>query len=232
MHTMLSKTILLAVLPVLQAQRHPGFGSTYDVSWMGLPGSIYEHGEPWGSTVEASWPPSDVGSPIEPQKPDPELIAMLSQIDEKRIEQIITKLVSFGTRHTLSTQNSTTRGIGAARDWIYKEMLQAAKPSGGDMDVFFNSYIQGVDASRITFPVNITNVVARINGTEDPDRVYVVTGHYDSRRIDVLDYEGDAPGADDDATGVAVVMEMARICATKKPQASTFRKHFMLADAS
>ena len=94
-----------------------------------------------------------------------------------------------------------------------------AEASNGSMDVYFNSYIQPV-ASRISFPVNITNVVAQINGTTDPNRVYVVTGHYDSRRLDVMDYEGDAPGADDDASGVAVVMEMARVCAKLKPRAT------------
>ncbi|KAK4501911.1 hypothetical protein PRZ48_007720 [Zasmidium cellare] len=215
---------ILAALPsLLRAQRHWGGhnGDTYNPSWMGLPGSIYQVSGPWGATVEASWPPSpEVGSPIKPQQPDAELQQMVQQIDEARVENIIKKLVSFGTRHTLSTQNSTTRGIGAARDWIYKEMQTLARPSNGTMQVYFNSYIQGIDAERIPFPVNITNVVAQINGTDDPDRVYVVTGHYDSRRIDVLDYTGDAPGADDDATGVAVVMEMARICATKKPKAT------------
>ena len=75
-------------------------------------------------------------------------------------------------------------------------------------------------AARISFPVNITNVVLQINGTDDPSRAYVVTGHYDSRRLDVMDYTGDAPGADDDASGVAVAMEMARVCAKKKPKAT------------
>ena len=135
------------------------------------------------------------------------------------IKNIVTTLTNFGTRHTLSQQNSSTRGIGAARDWIYKEMQALAEPSNGDMDVYFNSYIQGV-ASRISFPVNITNVVAQINGTEDSNRTYVVTGHYDSRRIDIMDYVNDAPGSDDDATGVAVLMEMARICATRRPKAT------------
>jgi len=135
------------------------------------------------------------------------------------VETIIRNLTAFGTRHTLSIQNSSTRGIGAARDWIYREMQGFAEPSNGAMDVYFNSYIQGV-ASRILFPVNITNVVAQINGTDDPNRVYVVTGHYDSRRLDVNDYTGDAPGSDDDASGVAVVMEMARVCAMRRPKAT------------
>lgn len=127
------------------------------------------------------------------------------------VQHIVTTLTNFGTRHTLSQQNSSTRGIGAARDWIYKEMLELAQPSNGSMDVYFNSYIQGI-GERISFPVNITNVVAQINGTEDSNRTYVVTGHYDSRRIDIMDYVNDAPGADDDATGVAVLMEFVTLC--------------------
>ena len=85
--------------------------------------------------------------------------------------------------------------------------------------MYFDSYIQTAEA-RILFDVNITNVVAQVTGTEDPNRVYVVTGHYDSRRLDIADYTNDAPGADDDATGVAIVMEMARICAKRKPKAT------------
>lgn len=144
---------------------------------------------------------------------------MLAEIDESRIQSIVTTLANFGTRHTLSVQNSTTRGIGAARDWILRQMQSMAAEADGNMDVFFNSYIQPAEG-RIPFPVNITNVVARINGTVDPSRVYVVTGHYDSRNLDVMDYTNDAPGADDNASGVAVVMEMARVCAKRKPAAT------------
>lgn len=188
-------------------------------AWRGLPGSLYGPSEPWGFAPEASWPPTDLGKEIQPQRPDKLTRDIVNQVDQKRVEDIVTKLADFGTRHTLSIQNSSTRGIGAARDWIYKEMRGYAAESDGNMDVYFNSYIQPV-ASRILFPVNITNVVAQVNGTTDPNRVYVVTGHYDSRRLDVNDYTGDAPGADDDASGVAVVMEMARICAKLKPRAT------------
>lgn len=190
-------------------------------AWRNLPGSNYAIGQPWGYTPEASWPPTSyIGKPLVPQKPDSLTSEILAEIDPKRMRAIVEKLVSFGTRHTLSQTNSTTRGIGAAREWIRKEMLGLAAESDGRMDVFFNSYIQTGGVSRIPFDVNITNVVARINGTTDPNRVYVVTGHYDSRRLDIMDYTGDAPGADDDASGVAVVMEMARICAKLKPAAT------------
>ena len=127
---------------------------------------------------------------------------MIAQVDPKRVQNIVTTLAGFGTRHTLSNQTDPRRGIGAARDWIYKEMQAFARPPNGSLMVEIQSYIQPV-AQRIPFPVKISNVVARINGTSDPNRVYVVTGHYDSRRIDIMDYTGDAPGADDDASGVA-----------------------------
>ena len=150
---MFAKTVALsALLSVASAQ-----------TWRGLPGSLYGPSEPWGYAPEASWPPTDLGKELQPQRPDHLTSKIVAQIDQDRIGDIITKLADFGTRHTLSTQNSSTRGIGAARDWIYKEMQGYAKDSNGSMDVYFNSYIQPV-ASRISFPVNITNVVAQING--------------------------------------------------------------------
>ena len=188
-------------------------------SWTSLPGSLYASSEPWGTCAAASWPPSTIGQQLVPQTPDAELREMLAEVDPARIKNIITTLANFGTRHTLSSQTNKTRGIGAARDWIYSYMRDLARPSNGSMNVYFDSYIQGV-ASRISFPVNITNVVAEIKGSVDPVRTYVVTGHYDSRRLDIMDYTGDAPGADDDASGVAVVLELARICATRRPATS------------
>lgn len=190
-------------------------------SWLDLPGSLYgPPDQPWAPCAEASWPATSLGVPLTPQAPDDELLDMVAEVDESRIENIVTTLANFGTRHTLSAQNSTTRGIGAARDWLWREMQSIAAGSDGAMDVYFDSYIQPV-ASRVPFPVNITNVVARINGTTDPNRVYVVTGHYDSRNLDIDDYTGDAPGADDDASGVAVVLEMARACASRGRPAAT-----------
>lgn len=191
-------------------------------SWLNLAGNLYSHNslQPWGTSQDASWPvTSNVGAPLQPQVPDAELIEMLAEIDPVRIQSIVQTLTNFGTRHTLSNQTDPVRGIGAARDWIYAQMLELAQPSNGAMEVYFNSYIQPI-ASRISFPVNITNVVAQINGTSDPNRVYVITGHYDSRRLDVMDYVNDAPGSDDNATGVAVLMELIRIIATRRPKAT------------
>lgn len=166
-------------------------------NWTSLPGSIT-----LGNYISTTWPQSDIGQPLQPQSPDAETQAMIAAIDTQRIENIVTTLSNFGTRHTLSNQTDPVRGIGAARDWIYNEMLSIAKAANSSATVEIQSYTQGV-AERISFPVKISNVVATIKGSSDPNRTYVVTGHYDSRRIDIMDYTGDAPGADDDATGVA-----------------------------
>ncbi|KAL9025821.1 MAG: hypothetical protein Q9196_005423 [Gyalolechia fulgens] len=172
------------------------------------------------SCPAASWPVDTIGSLLTPQAPDAELQAILSEIDPQRIEDIITKLVSFGTRHTLSSQTDPIRGIGAARDWIEQQMRSFAAASDGQMEVTVPSYLQEIDGDRIILPVRISNVVATLKGSVDPDRYYVVSGHYDSRCTDPNDYTCDAPGADDDASGVAISMELARIMATRRPAAT------------
>lgn len=161
----------------------------------------------------------DPGKPPLAQRPDRELRAILREIDPNRVEAIVRKLVSFGTRHTLSTQDDPNRGIGAARDWIYAELQRYAAASEGRMTVELQSYIQPV-ADRIPVPTRITNVMATLRGSVSPERVYVVSGHYDSRVTDVLNATADAPGADDDASGVAVSMELARVMAKRAPKAT------------
>lgn len=149
------------------------------------------------SCPAAQWPPASIGVPLMPQAPDAELQAILAEVDPSRIEAIIRKLASYGTRHTLSSQTSPTRGVGAARDWIAGQMRSFASASDGQMEVTVPSYIQGV-ADRILFPVRISNVVATLKGSVDPERYYVVSGHYDTRCSDPNDYQSDAPGADDE----------------------------------
>jgi hypothetical protein len=167
-----------------------------------LPLPVAANAENYADCANAAWPPSNVGVELVPQVPDDEVRALVDQISPANIEATITKLVSFGTRHTLSTYNSTTRGINAARDWIASEMRSYAAESNGTMTVEVQSYLQGV-ANRIPFPVVISNVLATAKGSAYPDRVYVMTGHYDSRVTDVLNYDADSPGANDDASGVA-----------------------------
>jgi Zn-dependent M28 family amino/carboxypeptidase len=137
---------------------------------------------------------------------------IVSEISPKRIEGYIRKLVSFGTRHTMSDTTSDTRGIGAARRWIKSELERCG--AGTRMQVAFDSYVdQG--GPRISKPTEVVNVVATLPGTqaESKDRMYVVSGHYDSRVTDVMNYTDDAPGANDDASGTAAVIEMACVMA-------------------
>jgi hypothetical protein len=119
-------------------------------------------------------------------------------VSPANIEATILKLVSFGTRHTLSSQTDPNRGIGAARDWIASEFRKYAEASEGQMTVEVPGYMQQPDGDRVLFPILLSDVVATLKGSEDPDRVYVVSGHYDTRCSDPLDYECDAPGADDE----------------------------------
>jgi hypothetical protein len=147
------------------------------------------------------------------QDPDVELRALLRQIDPGRVEATIQRLVGFGTRHTASSQTDPVRGIGAATSWVYGQMQAFAAASSGNMTVQRQTFVQPV-SSRIPVPTTITNVIATLRGTASPQRFYVVTGHLDSRVTDVLDFTSDAPGADDDGSGVAVVLELARLFAT------------------
>lgn len=139
---------------------------------------------------------------------------IIREIDARNIEATIRKLVSFGTRNTLSEQNNPNRGIGAARDWLYAEFLKAAAASGGRMTVEKQSYEQA-KAARVPQPTIVTNVVATLKGTQPQsvDRIYVVSGHYDSMCNSTTDAKCDAPGANDDASGTAAVLEMARVMA-------------------
>jgi hypothetical protein len=152
------------------------------------------------------------GDAVRPQPPDRELRRLLRELDPARVEATIRALVGFGTRNTLSSQDDPVRGIGAARDWIFARLQESAAASGGRMTVVKQAFVQ---TAGLPAPTTITNLVATLRGTTSPERLYVVTGHYDSRITDVFDATGDAPGADDDASGVAVVLELARVFATR-----------------
>jgi hypothetical protein len=148
--------------------------------------------------------------------PSREVRAILGEVDARRIEKSIRTLAGFGTRHTLSSQTDPERGIGAARDWIYDQLQRSAAASDGRMTVAKQSFVQP-PGERNPEPVTITNLVATLRGTQpaSADRVYVVSGHYDSRCTDPLDATCDAPGANDDASGVAAVLELARVMAKR-----------------
>src|SRR6516162_4402729 len=158
---------------------------------------------------------ADAASAAIPPIPDPGLAALLRQVDPDRIKATILRLVQFGTRHTASSQTDPVRGIGAATAWVTGQMQAIAATSSGRMTVRQQTFVQPV-SPRIPVPTTITNVIATLKGTASPERFYVVTGHLDSRVTDVLDFTKDAPGADDDGSGVAVMFELARLFATRE----------------
>jgi hypothetical protein len=152
---------------------------------------------------------------------DPRIAAALREISAHRIQENIAKLVSFGTRLTLSEQDPASivsgRGIGAAREWIKSQFEQYSKDCSGCLEVKSDSFTEG-PADRIPKATQITNVYAVLKGTDPAQakRIVLVTGHYDSRNSDTLDVSGDAPGANDDASGTAVSLECARVLSKLK----------------
>src|SRR4051794_7404348 len=154
-------------------------------------------------------------------RPPHDVRRALDQIDARSLQRYDHALVGFGTRHTLSTQTDPARGIGAARDYIKHQFDEIAQTAGGRMTVELQSYVQP-PASRIPTDTTITNVVATLKGTDpaSADRVYIVGAHYDSRRTDVLDGTGDAPGANDDGSGTSAVLELARVLAPRPTEAT------------
>jgi Zn-dependent M28 family amino/carboxypeptidase len=149
------------------------------------------------------------------EKPNPEIQKMIREISAKNIEVSIRKLVSFGTRNTLSEQDNPTRGIGAARDWIFGEFQKISADCGNCLAVEKQTFLQP-KAARVPEPTNLTNVIAVLKGATDPARVYVVSGHYDSMCSSPTDAKCDAPGANDDASGTAAVIELARVMSKRK----------------
>ena len=161
------------------------------------------------------------GSALEPMAVDSRIAAALQQVSAERIRANIEKLVSFGTRSTISAQDSAAigsgRGVGAAREWIKSEFDRYAKECGGCLEVKTDTFTEPA-ADRIPQPTEITNVYAVLKGTdaENAKRVLLVTGHYDSRNSDILDAKGAAPGANDDGSGTAVSLECARVLSKLK----------------
>ena len=144
----------------------------------------------------------------------PRLRDIAAAPDPDRLRSTIEALVGFGTRHTLSDTASPSRGIGAARRWAQARFEQISRDCNNCLVVFTPS--QSVTGARVPQGVEIVDVVAVQKGIGDPERVVVLTGHLDSRVSDIMNASADAPGADDDASGVAVVMEAARILSRYK----------------
>jgi len=147
-------------------------------------------------------------------RPDPVVQQILADISSTRIEQRIRKLVSFETRHTLSQTDSDVRGIGAARRWIESELRTCSQTAGGRLQVSTQEWIEPI-SRRVSSPTTLVNVLATLPGDSpsSKDRLLVVSGHYDSMNSDISDSVGAAPGANDDASGTAVSMELACVMA-------------------
>lgn len=138
-----------------------------------------------------------------------ELGTLKAEVDPQALRNTVQTLVGFGTRHTLSETQSESRGIGAARRWVAARFEALGKDCGGCLKVETPSQV--VTGKRVPQPTEVMNVLAIQRGTSDPDRVVIISGHLDSRVSDVMDATSDAPGANDDGSGVAAVMEAARV---------------------
>ncbi|MBS0410749.1 MAG: M20/M25/M40 family metallo-hydrolase [Proteobacteria bacterium] len=162
-------------------------------------------------------PPPALAQPAG-ESEQPLLRAVAADVDAARERATIERLVAFGTRHTLSDTASPTRGIGAARAWVKSQFQDLAKACGGCLEVATPSQV--FQGERVPKPTEVMDVLAIQRGTGDPGRVVVISGHLDSRVSDPMNATSDAPGANDDASGVAAVMEAARVLSKHKFQAT------------
>jgi hypothetical protein len=151
---------------------------------------------------------------------DPQIAQLVANVSADSARAYLTRLVGFGTRHTMSDTVSATRGIGAARRYIYETFQRFSRACGGCLEVYYDAH----DAVNPRAPgrpvVRVVNVVARLKGNTDPDRLVILMGHYDSCicTTDQNDFTSDAPGANDDGSGTVAVMELARVFSKQFPR--------------
>jgi hypothetical protein len=148
---------------------------------------------------------------------DPQIADLITQVSADSLRAHVTGLVSFGTRHTLSVPADANaavakKGLGAARQWILGKFQQYAKQSNGRMTAMLDTWTLQPDGRRVDKPANMGNVMATLKGTDpNDDRIFIVQGHMDSRVTNVMNRESDAPGANDDGSGTAAVIELCRV---------------------
>jgi hypothetical protein len=143
---------------------------------------------------------------------DYSITQMVNAVNADTLKSYIETLVAFGTRNTLSTQTNPQRGIGAARNWVLGKFNAFAKQSNGRLTAFIDTTTLQPDGKRVDTPIVLGNVMAVLKGTDTADkRILIITGHLDNMRTNVMDRTGDAPGANDDGSGSAAVIECARI---------------------
>ncbi|MBU8883604.1 M28 family metallopeptidase [Kaistella sp. DKR-2] len=152
---------------------------------------------------------------------DPEISGYVTKVNKDSLKANIEKLVSFGTRHTMSSTSDPNKGIGAAREWVLTKFRNYGQNSGGRMEVFLQNTDLQPDGKRVSKLTNLGNAAALLKGTDPSDkRIIIISGHLDSRVSDVMDANSVAPGANDDGSGVAAVIESARILSKSKFPAS------------
>ena len=146
---------------------------------------------------------------------DPDIAALVESVSAERLRTDVFTLAGFHTRHTLSETQSDNRGIGAARRWLKAEFERISASHGGRLQVAFDRFQQPPTPPRLPAGAEIVNVVATLPGSDPAsvDRVYVVSGHYDSRSLGIMDLDTPAPGANDDGSGTVAVLELARVMA-------------------
>jgi len=143
---------------------------------------------------------------------DPIIEKMVREVNTDSLKSYINNMVGFGTRQTMSTITDKKRGIGAARNWVVDKFNFYAKNAGGRMTCYVDTTTLPPDGKRISEPTNLGNAMAVLKGTDpNDDRIFLISGHLDSRVSDVMNKTSDAPGANDDGSGVAAVIECARI---------------------
>lgn len=146
---------------------------------------------------------------------DVEIDKMVKEVSADSLQSYIKQMVAFGTRNTLSTQTNPKRGIGAARVWVLNKFNEFTKQSSGRLTAIIDTTTYKADGRRIDSTIILGNVVATLKGTDPNDkRIFIISGHLDNMRTNVMDRVNDAPGANDDASGCAAVLECARIMST------------------
>ncbi len=143
---------------------------------------------------------------------DAEIASMVKEVSADSLQSYIKSMVAYGTRHTLSTQTDANKGIGAARNWVLSKFNEFAKRSNGRLTAFIDTITYKVDGKRVDKDIILGNVVATLKGTDVNDkRIFLISGHLDSRRSNEMDRDKDSPGANDDGSGSAAVIECARV---------------------
>lgn len=148
---------------------------------------------------------------------DVEIMQYVKNVNKDSLKANVEKLVSFGTRHTMSSTTDQHKGIGASRNWVLSKFRTYSKNASGRMEVFLQNEDLQPDGKRIDKVTNLGNAVAFLKGTDPADkRIIIISGHLDCRVSDVMDATSFAPGANDDGSGVAAVIESARVLSRSK----------------